>query len=118
LLDDSEDRRQPQTGPLSPFLGGKKRLENSALRFSIQADPGVCHREHHVRPRRYVVVSVGIVLVELDIGGLDSELSTLGHGVARVQGKIHDDLFDLAGVGPDVPKTISGQRGELHVRTE
>ena len=37
------------------------------------------------------------LLVDSDIGGADGELAAARHGVARVDGQIHDDLLDLAG---------------------
>ena len=39
------------------------------------------------------------VFVERDVGGLDGQFAALRHGVAGVDGEVHDDLVDLAGIG-------------------
>ena len=62
------------------------------------------HGEHHVGAGRDVVVGAGVLVVELDVRGLDGQLAALRHGVARVDGEVHDDLLDLARVGLDVPE--------------
>jgi hypothetical protein len=39
-----------------------------------------------------------VVSIEPHVGGLDPDVSALGHGVARIGSKVHQDLFDLHGV--------------------
>ena len=54
-------------------------------------------------------------LVELDVRGLDGQLAALRHGVAGVDGQVHQDLFDLAGVGPHRAQSHGRPDGELDV---
>src|SRR5207249_11048989 len=49
-----------------------------------------------------VLTRIGIV--QLNVRGLDGELPTIGHGVAGIDGQIHDDLLDLARVGVHAPQ--------------
>ena len=44
-------------------------------------------------------MAAAIFFVEIEIAGFDQELSTGGHGVARVEAEIHQDLLDLRGIG-------------------
>ena len=46
---------------------------------------------------------------------LDGQLAAAGHGVAGVDGQVHDDLLDLAGVGLDRPRPGSSDGGQLDV---
>src|SRR6266545_510830 len=52
-------------------------------------------------------------LVQLDIGGLDGELASRGHRVARIHGQIHEGLLELSGVSPDAMPT----GGKLTIET-
>src|SRR5579872_5967400 len=58
------------------------------------------HGEHHVGTRLEVtMLSADVVAAQGDVGGLDSDLAALRHGVLRIDNEVHDDLFDLTGVG-------------------
>ena len=51
-----------------------------------------------------------IVLVQLNVRGLDDELPAARHGIAGVDGEVHHHLFDLAGIGFDASQP-RGERG-------
>ena len=51
----------------------------------------------------------------MTLDGLDRELAARGHGVARVDRKIHDDLLDLAGVGAYRPELRAGSHHQIDV---
>jgi hypothetical protein len=53
-------------------------------------------------------MKAGVVFVERDVGGLDGKLAPGGHGVAGVDGEVHDDLLDLSGIGADRPEIRAG----------
>ena len=57
----------------------------------------------------------GVDLVQLHVAGLDDELAPLGHGVARVDGQVGDDLLHLAGVGLHPPQPGVEDGDELDV---
>ena len=40
-----------------------------------------------------------VVLVELDVGGLDRQRAASRHGIPRVDREVHDDLFHLSAIG-------------------
>ena len=98
LLDDAVNGGEAEAGALDS-LGGEKRLEDMGLSFGIHAHAGVADGQHHVLARLRWGVQAGIAFVERDIGGLDGEFAALRHGIAGVDRQIHDDLFDLAGIG-------------------
>jgi len=60
-------------------------------------------------------VGTSEVLVEMDVGGLDRQLAPLGHGIAGVYGKVHDDLVDLAGIRAQSPETGTGNHDQIDI---
>ena len=60
-------------------------------------------------------MNAGKSFVERDVGGFDSEFATLRHGVAGVDGEVHDDLIDLAGIGVDGAEGGAGNHDEIDV---
>ncbi len=47
------------------------------------------------------------LLTDADILDFDEQPAAVGHGVTRVQTQIHQNLLDLAWVGPDDAKVVS-----------
>ena len=41
----------------------------------------------------------GVGFVKFRISGLDGKPAALGHGIVRIDRKVHDRLFDLSGIG-------------------
>ena len=101
LLDDPVDGGEPQPGALALLLGRKERLEDVGLRALVHAAAGVAHRHQHVRAGGDGEEPTGIGLVQLDVGGFDGEPPPVGHGVAGIDGQVHDHLLDLARIGKD-----------------
>ena len=100
-LNDAEDGREAEARALAGFLGREERLEHARARRAVHADAGVGDREHHVRAGRDAKVRGSEFGIELDVGGLDRQRSTVGHRVARVDDEVHHDLLDLSGVRED-----------------
>jgi hypothetical protein len=48
-----------------------------------------------------MLLSSQILLVKREFAGFDDEAPALRHGVTSVYAEIHNDLFDLRGVGPN-----------------
>ncbi len=57
----------------------------------------------------------GIRLVEGDCLGLDDESAAAGHGIPRVNGHVHHDLLNLAGICRDAWLTGIGKGHKLDV---
>ena len=98
LFDDAVTGGQSQTRSLADVLGGKKRLERVRLDFLAHSPAGVRDGQHHVVARFQFRITAHALLVERDVGGFQREFAAVGHGVARVHGQVHDDLFNLSGV--------------------
>ena len=60
-------------------------------------------------------MKAGVFLVEGNVGGLDGQLASRGHGVTRVHGEIHDDLLDLSGIGPHRAQTSCRDHDQVDV---
>jgi hypothetical protein len=48
-----------------------------------------------------MVLDRQLLVIERDFTGFNDEAAGFGHGVARVDAQVHDDLFDLGGIGAD-----------------
>ena len=91
-------RRKTQAGSLTEALRRKERLEE--MRPYLLAHPytGVRHRQHQVRSRQCARMSPGGVRADRLAVSLDEQAPAVGHGVAGVEGQIHEQLLDLTGV--------------------
>ncbi len=56
-----------------------------------------------------------VLLVQVDVAGLDGELAPGGHRVARVDDEIDDDLLDVGGISLDVPHRLRQHQSQLDV---
>jgi hypothetical protein len=56
-----------------------------------------------------------VVLVEVGVGGFKRKRAALGHGVARVDDQVQNDLLDLADVGFDRTEFGAGLGDDFHV---
>ncbi len=57
-------------------------------------------------------------LVELDVCGDDGKPTAIRHGIPGVDGEVHNDLFDLAGVGLDPPQVWGQGRRQRDVSAD
>ena len=84
--------------------------KNGSKIFSItsvaHAGAGVAHLDQHILARRDVALAELARLRLADIGGADDELAAIGHGVARIDGKIDDHLLELVEIGFDRPEVV------------
>ena len=87
LLDDSQNRGQPQARSFASLLRREERLEDMGLHFRVDADAGVAHRQHHVASRRKRLRRRASASVSVDVSRLNGQRASVGHGVPRVQGK-------------------------------
>src|SRR5580693_768853 len=100
LLDDAVHGRKSQSSTFSFLLGGEKWLEDAQLGFFVHALAGISYREHDVKTRVNVgVFAANVLMVQSGVGALNSDFSTIRHGVFGIDHQIHEDLLDLAGIG-------------------
>ncbi len=57
----------------------------------------------------------GVSLIELGVRGFQSQLAAVGHGVAGIQGEVHDDLLDLPGIGFHRAQVTGGDGEDFNV---
>ena len=81
----------------------------------LHAHAGIGDGEHHVFSGREDLRRAREGAVELHVGGFDGQAAAAGHGVASVDGEIHDDLLDLAAVGLDEPEILYRAGVELDI---
>ena len=98
LLHNAVHRRQTETGPFAHFLRCKEWLEEMGAHRGVHARAAVGHGHHRVGPGDGTQMCLRERLVQLHIGRLDGQLPAVGHGIARVHGKIHEHLLDLVGI--------------------
>ena len=110
LLDKAIDLRQPEPGALPGLLGREKGLERLLAHLGAHAAASVADRDHHILPRRQLLMSGGVGLVEQGVCGLDCQLSPAGHRVPRVDRQIEERMLELVGVYQHRPQT-AGQHG-------
>ena len=67
-----------------------------SLRLFVHAHPGVSHREQNIVARHHGRMLAGDFGIKANAARLNGQFAATGHGVARVDGQIQDDLFDLA----------------------
>src|SRR5712692_3007850 len=92
LLDNAVDRSQAKPRALSYPLGGKEGLKDAGLGLRVHAQSGIGQREHDVGTWSGLEVLLPVARVQLEVGRLDGEPPAPGHGIARIDRQIHDDL--------------------------
>src|SRR5207245_8901657 len=101
--------------PPAQLFSRKEWLEDSRLNGCIHAISRIGNRDHDVGSGCAGDVLIGIGLVQIDIMGFDSELASLRHRIARVDGQVHEDLLNLAGVRFDRPDIRIQRRDEYNI---
>src|SRR6185437_16429434 len=96
LLDDAIDRGEAEPGAAADFLGREEWLENPREIFLGDADAGIADLDQHILPRRHDLDAAPQRARDGGVGGPDRQHAAIRHRVARIDGEIDDDLFDLA----------------------
>jgi hypothetical protein len=99
LPDDAVNRGEAETGALAQLLGGEERLENAVDGGRVHTRSRVGDRKHHVVAGAGERLVGTVFRVEDDKRGLDEQGAAVGHGVAGVDAEVHQNLFDLGGIG-------------------
>ena len=106
LLDDSVDHGEPEAGSLAGRLGGEEGLEQPGFGFFAHAHARVGDGQQNVSAGRHQRMSGDVLGGEINVGRLQRELTSVGHGVAGIDDEIHDDLLNLRVVDLDHPQAI------------
>src|SRR5450432_2522155 len=115
LANDAVHRGQAEARAATDRLGRKKWLEDAPQHVRIHSAAGVAHGElRKITGLRLRVHALG-VLVERDAAQLDLEPTTLGHGVAGIDGEVHQHLFDLASIAAHADDILALRPFELDV---
>src|SRR5580700_11761542 len=96
LFYDAVNRGESESGAFAPLFGGEERFKDMCERTGVHARASVCHYQEHIAADFRAWMVANISLVQVHVGGFDLQLAAHGHGIARVDGQIHDDLLDLA----------------------
>jgi hypothetical protein len=118
LGDDAVDRRQPEAGAVALGLGGEEGLEDAVDGGLVHARAGVGDTQPDVAARPQAGPGLGVGGVGFQVVGLDAELPAARHGVAGVDGEVHQHLLELALVGLDEPQLGVADDLEIDVLTE
>ena len=107
---DSNDGGETEAGPLPDFFGREKWIENLVHRLGRHAGAAVRDTQHDVRPELRAGIHPRDLIVHDDVLRADGERAARGHGVARVDAEIQQDLVELRGVAVHGPQ-IGRKRG-------
>ena len=115
LLDDAVNGGKSEASAFAFFLGGEERLEDAGLSFAVHALAGVADGDHDVGAVLDESIFRAVGVVEGDAGGANADFAAVGHGVFGVDDEIHDDLFELSGVGAGAADRGSEAGGEFDI---
>src|SRR5579859_3348539 len=93
------DRGKTEAGTLAALLGGEEGLEDVGENGRVHACSCVVDGKAYVISHAGTRMCPRILRIEMCVCSLNLELAAVGHGVARVDCEIHDDLMDLTLVG-------------------
>src|SRR3546814_9026239 len=108
LLDETIDHAEAEASPLTFLLRREERLEHFLANLRRDASAGVGDGEHDVVPGRDVDILCGVVRIEVLIGHLNYEASTIRHGVASIDGGVGQGRLDLSGIRRCRPQASGG----------
>ena len=99
LSDNAEDGGQAQARALAGGFSGEKRFKNPAENLRVHSGSRVAERQANELPVALFRIHRHGGAVNGFQRSADGDPAAAGHGVAGVDGQIHDDLFNHAAVG-------------------
>jgi len=99
LLDDAVNGGKAEASAFAFFFRGEEGLEDAGLGFAVHALAVVADGDHDVGAVFDESIFRAVGIVEGDAGGANADFPAVRHGVFGVDDEIHDDLFELSGIG-------------------
>src|SRR5215831_14062749 len=106
LFDDPVDCGQSQPTALSLAFGGKEGLKDARERYEVHTAARIRYLNGHPRAGNAIGGAHHAAFGFGNIPGFDCQPAAFGHGIPCIDGKIDDNLFDLAGIGLNAPKAL------------
>jgi hypothetical protein len=113
LFDEAEHHAETEAGALADLLGGEEGFEHPFKHCCGNSRAAVADGNHDVVAYRHLAVHARIGVVEKDVAALERELAAVGHGVARVQGKVQDRRGELVRIDQHRP-CVFREQGHDH----
>ncbi len=104
VFDNTVNHGKAQAGAFPDFLGGEEGIKDIFQGGFIHPLTRVVNREENIFPRSQLGLAAAIIFIQNDIPRFDSERATIGHCIPCIHRKIHQDLFNLRGIGIDMVK--------------
>src|SRR6516225_6794600 len=103
-VDDPLGCGESEARPLSQFLGGEEWIEDHV--YDLLRDPrsGILDGEYHIRARFEGWVCLRLLGTEEQVVPANCQAAAVGHGVARVDRQVYDNLVNLRGLRGYEPK--------------
>src|SRR5262249_961645 len=99
LANDAVDGGEAEPSAFAQFFGGKERLEDTVEGSGGHAEACIGDGNDHVCAGARERLVGAVLGVEGRVAGFYEQRAAVGHGVAGIDAKIHEDLLDLGGVG-------------------
>ena len=113
LGDDPVDGGQPQPSPGALRLGGEERLEHVLGDVGGHSGAAIADPQPHVAAKLCLGPPGDSFVVHGDVAGVDGQRAAAGHGVAGVDGEVHQHLLQLARIGHHRTQVTAGQDDQL-----
>nr|WP_232203938.1 hypothetical protein [Chlorobaculum parvum] len=98
LANNAINGRESQPGAFALGLGGIKRLEQMTQRLLIHPLSGITNRQQGIGACGQTFEIFLLPFFDHQQRGLHNQFAPRRHGIFGVNGKVHDDLFELAGI--------------------
>src|ERR1700733_2512790 len=118
LLEEAISHCEAQACSFVLRLGREKRLIDPLQDIRRNAGTCVGHRDHHILPRRQILILANILVVEGGVAGLGSQPAFTVHRVAGVDRKVQNRILELIRIDEAIPETASDHRLDLDLPAE
>ncbi len=107
MPDKAIDHAEAEPGSLADFLGREERLESPIPHLGRHSAAGIADGQPDIRSGQ---APGHCPLCQDDVPGFDLEHAAVGHGVARIQGKVEERGLQLSRVDVAEPQSFIGHQ--------
>ena len=118
LLKEAVNHGEAQARALVLRLGREEWLIDPFQDVWRNAGARIGHRDHHILPRRQIVMLADILVVEEGIAGFDRQPAFAVHRVAGVDRKVQNRILQLIRVDEAIPQPTGDYRLDLDLPAE